>query len=157
MVGGSNPPRAIAPNSLVGIFTQTMDHFIESFIITSKKKYEVIDITAKINDVVRKSKIQEGTCHVFLPHTTAAIFLMETWDKNLGPDLLGLMDELVPKGKWLHDKVDDNGEAHLKSALLGVSKTIPMHDGKIILGQWRGVVLAEFDGPRERVVHVRVF
>ena len=75
---------------------------------------------------------------------------------QIGLDLLDALDKLVPEGVWRHDKVDSNGAAHLKAAILGPSETIPIHNGRLALGTWQAVMLVELDGPRDRRVVVSV-
>lgn len=125
-----------------------------SFIISSSKRLETIDISNKIEEIIKKSKIKNGLCTVFVPHATAAIIINENWDPNVGVDFQQALAQTIPAGKWLHDQVDDNGDSHIKSALVGPSATIPIIEGKLPLGQWQSIMLAEFDGPKERKVIV---
>ena len=124
--------------------------------ISTKRKEEIIDITSEVEGVVKRTGVKEGLCTVFARHATAAIIINENWDVSLQDDLLNLLRKLVPSGVWKHDKIDDNGAAHLKSMLLGPSETIPVKNGKLMLGRWQGIALAEFDGPRKREVIVQV-
>jgi len=91
-----------------------------------------------------------GLCNVFVKHATAAILINENWDPHLPGDIINCLDKLIPDGVWKHDQVDNNGAAHLKSAMVGPQETIPVQEGKLLLGRWQGIGLAEFDGPRER-------
>jgi secondary thiamine-phosphate synthase enzyme len=124
--------------------------------IRTTKKYEVIDITRHVADAVRATQISEGLCCVFVPHATAAVIINENDDMQIGLDLLDALDKVVPEGGWRHDRIDNNGAAHLKAAILGPSKTIPIHTGRMTLGTWQAVMLVEFDGPRDRNVIVSV-
>lgn len=124
--------------------------------VSTKKKEEIVDITRQVKEIVSKSKVKEGACTIFTRHATAAIIVNENWDPALRNDLLNLLAKLVPEGVWEHDKVDDNGAAHLKAILLGPSKTIPVRNGELLLGRWQGIALAEFDGPREREIIVQI-
>ena len=83
-------------------------------------------------------------------------FHKENYDPNILPDLLDCLTELIPEGKWRHDKIDGNGAAHLKASIIGPSKTIPIKDGKLTLGQWQNIMLCDFDGPRTRKIFVKV-
>ena len=97
-----------------------------------------------------------GFCHVMALHSTAAIVVNETADPNIGRDVITALGRLVPaKADWLHDQRDDNAHSHIKASLLGSSETIPMQEGKLLLGTWQGIWLLEFDGPRERKISVR--
>ena len=124
--------------------------------VRTTKKYEVLDITRQVADAVRAEQVTDGLCCVFVPHATAAVVINENDDMQIGLDLLDALDKLVPEGVWRHDKVDSNGAAHLKAAILGPSETIPIHNGRLALGTWQAVMLVELDGPRDRRVVVSV-
>ncbi|MEM1535687.1 MAG: secondary thiamine-phosphate synthase enzyme YjbQ [Candidatus Pacearchaeota archaeon] len=120
--------------------------------IKTNKREEIIDITEKINEIVKKTKIKKGFCIVFVPHATAAITINESYDPAIKEDFLSLLRTMVPKGKWLHDKIDNNADAHIKSAIIGSSVVIPIANSKLQLGTWQGIMFCEFDGPRERKI-----
>jgi secondary thiamine-phosphate synthase enzyme len=124
--------------------------------VRTTKKYEVLDITPQVADAVNAAHLTDGLCCVFVPHATAAVVVNENDDMQIGLDLLDALDKLVPEGVWRHDKVDSNGAAHLKAAILGPSETIPIHNGRMALGTWQAVMLVELDGPRDRRVLVSV-
>jgi secondary thiamine-phosphate synthase enzyme len=124
--------------------------------VRTMKKYEVLDITRQVADAVRAEQVTDGLCCIFVPHATAAVVINENDDMQIGLDLLDALDKLVPEGMWRHDKVDSNGAAHLKAAILGPSETIPIHNGRLTLGTWQAVMLVELDGPRDRRVVVSV-
>ena len=96
--------------------------------------------------------------HQRTPHATAAITVNENDDPNIGTDFLRALAKMVPEHDgWLHDRIDNNAAAHIKSALVGPSVTIPVIDGKLALGTWQNVFFCEFDGPRrERRVIVSI-
>ncbi|MEK6947131.1 MAG: secondary thiamine-phosphate synthase enzyme YjbQ [Nanoarchaeota archaeon] len=120
----------------------------EEFVISTSKKHELIDITEKVNLIIKKSKIKNGLCNIFAAHATAAIIINENYDPNICLDLLDSLNKLIPSGIWRHDKIDGNADSHIKSAILGPSETIPINNGKLQLGQWQSVMMAELDGPR---------
>ncbi|HXG21325.1 MAG TPA: secondary thiamine-phosphate synthase enzyme YjbQ [Methylomirabilota bacterium] len=124
--------------------------------VRSNKKCEVIDITSQVSEVVRSANVNEGLCCVYVPHATAAVVINENDDMQIGQDLLDALDRMVPEGIWRHDKIDSNGAAHLKSAILGPSETIPIQNGRLALGTWQAVMFVELDGPRDRKVIVTV-
>ena len=119
---------------------------------------EVLDITEEVKNVVAASGITAGVCAVYTPHATAAITINENDDPNIGVDFLSALRKLIIEHDgWLHDRVDDNAAAHIKSALIGPSESIPVSGGRLVLGTWQNVFLCEFDGPRaERRVVVTV-
>jgi secondary thiamine-phosphate synthase enzyme len=121
----------------------------------TKHKSEMIQITNDIKELVIKSGIKDGVAVVFTPHTTASVFLFENNDPNLSRDFLKKMGELVPAdAKYAH--IGDNAAAHIKSGLNGASINLLIEDATVILGQWQGVYLADFDGPREREVYLKI-
>jgi secondary thiamine-phosphate synthase enzyme len=120
-------------------------------LVKTNKKEELIDITSKVNEVI---KFSEGVCNIFVKHATAALIINENYDINICKDFLNFLNEIIPKGKWLHDKIDDNGAAHLKASLLGCSVSIPIKNRRLDLGKWQSLMLVELDGPREREIIV---
>lgn len=128
----------------------------ETLRVRTRKKFEVVDLTREVADVVARAAVAEGICTVFVRHATAAIIINENADPGFRLDVVAALDKLFPEGIWEHDKVDDNGAAHLKAAFLGPSETIPIRDGRLLLGRWQGIALVECDGPREREIVVDV-
>ena len=128
----------------------------EQIIISTSKKQEMIDITGKINSIIKKSRINSGLCNIFAAHTTAAIIINENYDPNICLDLINALNKLIPSGIWRHDKIDNNADSHIKSAILGPSETIPIKNGKLELGRWQSIMLAELDGRRERKIIVTI-
>ncbi|MAG08059.1 hypothetical protein CMO89_01180 [Candidatus Woesearchaeota archaeon] len=127
---------------------------LSTFNISSSNKTEMIDVTSKIEEIIAKSNIKEGLCNVYVPHATAAVIINENYDPNILLDIQDALSSLIAEGKWRHDSVDNNGAAHIKASILGPSETIPINEGKLLLGQWQNICVADFDGPRERKVIV---
>lgn len=131
---------------------------VVEFTVKTNKKNQIIDITGEVKEIVnkicKKENIKDGICLVYTPHATAAITINENWDESVCDDFLTALSNLIPEGKWKHDRVDGNGAAHIKSAIIGPEKMIPIKDGTLTLGTWQGIMLCEFDGPRERRVIV---
>ena len=113
------------------------------------------DVTEQVNNAVRQSGVEEGVCHLFSPHTTAGIVINENADPDVGRDLLEKLEALVPSDAPYHH-LEGNAHAHIKSSLMGQSATAPVSAGRLALGRWQAVFLAEFDGPRERQLLVTV-
>jgi len=128
----------------------------DEIILSTSKKQELIDITPRINTIIKKSKVENGICNVFAAHATAAIIINENYDPNICLDLLDALDKLVPSGVWRHDRIDGNADSHIKSAILGPSETIPIKNGELQLGTWQAPMLVELDGPKERKIIVQV-
>ncbi len=120
----------------------------ESFSISTSKKQELIDITDKVNSIIKKSKIKNGICNIFTSHATAAIIINENYDPNICLDLLDSLNRQIPSGIWRHDRIDGNADAHIKSAMLGPSETIPVKNGELSLGKWQALMFCELDVPR---------
>ncbi|MFB0527994.1 MAG: secondary thiamine-phosphate synthase enzyme YjbQ [bacterium] len=123
--------------------------------IRTHSRSELMDITPLVRDIVHKSKIENGVCYVFVPHTTAGITINENADPSVRQDILTELDKLVPwQGDYSH--LEGNAAAHIKASLVGSSETIPVEKGDLVLGTWQGVFFAEFDGPRRREVWVKI-
>ncbi len=123
--------------------------------VRSKSKTEFIDITEDIRSLVRESGIKHGTCHIYVPHTTAGVTINEGADPAVKRDVLTTLNRLVPfEGDYLH--MEGNSAAHIKATLVGASQTVFIEDGKLILGTWQSIYFCEFDGPRHRRVLVRI-
>ncbi len=117
--------------------------------LETHRRVEFLDITARIQKLVEESGVAQGVCHLFVPHTTAALLVNENYDPGLLEDIDDFLARLAPaRGDYHHN--DGNCDAHLKAALIGNSKTLLIEDRHIILGQWQGVLFCEFDGPRHR-------
>ncbi len=126
---------------------------MESFSVRTSGTRQVVDITDEVSK--RVSKVKEGICLVYVPHATAGLIINE-YEPNIAADYVGFFEKLVPKGNWQHNVIDDNAEAHLKSGLVGPSATVPVADGKLVLGTWQRILLCDFDGPRDRRIVVLV-
>jgi secondary thiamine-phosphate synthase enzyme len=124
--------------------------------IKTSKNQEVVDITGQVSKVLARSPRDQGICTVFVRHATAAIIINENADPGFRLDVVSALDRLFPQGIWEHDKVDDNGAAHLKAMILGPSETVPIRGSQLLLGTWQGIALVECDGPREREIVVDI-
>lgn len=129
---------------------------MKEFFVTTRHKYQVIDITPRVREIIEQDGSTGGLCCVFVPHATAALTINENADPNIGEDLQEALAKLIPEGIWRHDRIDDNAAAHIKAAILGSSETVPVQDKRLVLGTWQSITLVEFDGPRERRVIVQV-
>ncbi len=119
--------------------------------VKTSEREELIDITNLVNSVVQESGIQNGLVSLYAQGATAAIMIQENWDASVRTDVINCLQKLIPRGVWLHDRQDGNGDSHLKSGLVGPSETIPLVEGKVGLSTWQNVFLCEFDGPRTDV------
>lgn len=108
----------------------------------------LVDITAKVRELVRASGIRDGLVALYAQGATGAIMIQENWDNSVQSDVVELLRRLIPRGVWRHDAQDGNGDSHLKSGLVGPSETIPLMDGELGLSTWQNIFFCEFDGPR---------
>lgn len=121
-----------------------------TFEIRTTTREELVDITNDVASLVQQSGISEGLVALYVQGATAGLMIQENWDDSVQTDMVNLLARLIPRGVWLHDRQDGNGDAHLKSGLVGPSETIPVMDGKLGLSRWQNIFLCEFDGPRDR-------
>jgi secondary thiamine-phosphate synthase enzyme len=123
--------------------------------VKSNSRTQLIDITSKVQKIVRSSDVSEGLCMLYVPHTTAAITINESADPSVASDIMMVLNDIIPwKAGYLH--LEGNSPAHIKSTLVGASEVIAIEDGGLALGTWQGIFFCEFDGPRTRGVHVRL-
>ncbi|MEE8430026.1 MAG: secondary thiamine-phosphate synthase enzyme YjbQ [Candidatus Desulfatibia sp.] len=116
--------------------------------LDSGKREELIDITENVKNIVAKSGVKNGLVALYAQGATAALMIQENWDPSVPTDVINFLKELIPKGVWLHDRQDGNGDSHLKAGFVGPSETIPLIDGKLGLSTWQNIFFCEFDGPR---------
>ena len=119
----------------------------------------LLDITNEVNKIIKNSNIQEGLCRVFIPHTTAGITINENADPSVKRDIANFLGKLIPKGGRLgysYKHGEGNSDAHIKCTLTGISVDIIIHEKRMMLGTWQGIMLAEYDGPRNRKVYVQL-
>ncbi|MFW9936482.1 MAG: secondary thiamine-phosphate synthase enzyme YjbQ [Candidatus Thorarchaeota archaeon] len=119
----------------------------------------LIDISNEVQNLVRSSNIEEGVCRIFIPHTTAGITINENADPSVMKDIINYLNRLIPIGGGLgypFKHGEGNSDAHIKSSIISPSLDILIHNGRLILGTWQGIMFAEFDGPRNRKVFIQI-
>jgi secondary thiamine-phosphate synthase enzyme len=121
---------------------------------STKEGKEVKDITGDIDQIVRKSKVKEGLCLVFIPHTTCSVMLGE-FEPGLDEDFISMFEQLKPKGPFKHAHEPDHAPSHLFSSMVGEQVVVPIKDSQLVLGTWQRIMLVEFDGPRTRSLFVQ--
>ena len=128
---------------------------MQTITVNTKARSAAVDITSEVEQIVRKMGITDGICCLFVPHTTAGIFINEHDDPSVAQDVIDTLDRMVPRqGPYKH--AEGNSDAHVKSILVGSSVHVPIQGGWMKLGRWQGIFLAEFDGPRTRNVQIIV-
>ena len=123
--------------------------------VKTRSRTELIDITSDVSQLVRKSGIKAGLCLLYVPHTTAAVTINESADPSVKSDILMILNQIVP---WEADyrHMEGNSPAHVKSTMVGASELVAVENGSLVLGTWQGIFFCEFDGPRNRKIHVRI-
>lgn len=127
-----------------------MKLFTDTITLSTSHERQLVDVTVQAQRVVRASGVREGLCALYAHGATAALMVQENDDPNIGQDVVDCLDKLIPKGVWLHDRIDGNGASHIQSGIVGPSESIPIREGKLDLSTWQNVFLCEFDGPRRR-------
>ncbi|MFZ0283571.1 MAG: secondary thiamine-phosphate synthase enzyme YjbQ [Bacteroidales bacterium] len=118
--------------------------------IRTDRRNGLYDITKDVTVIISESGIKKGIASVYARGSTTGIMIQENWDQSVQNDMITLLTRLVPQGVWEHDRQDNNGDAHLKSGLVGASENIPVIDGKPGLSTWQNIFFCEFDGPRQQ-------
>ena len=118
--------------------------------LATQHREQLIDITTQVTSVLKDSGIRQGLVAVYAQGATAGIMIQENWDESVQTDVIHLLQKLIPRGVWLHDQQDGNGDAHLKAGLVGPSEIIPIIDGRLGLSRWQNIFFCEFDGPRRQ-------
>jgi secondary thiamine-phosphate synthase enzyme len=118
--------------------------------ISTDKQNGLYDITSDVVTLIKLSKVKTGIASVYARGSTGAIMIQENWDQSVQNDVTTLLKRLIPSGIWEHDRQDNNGDAHLKSGLVGASQTIPIIDYNAGLSTWQNIFFCEFDGPRDK-------
>jgi len=128
---------------------------LKKFDVTTEDRYQLIDITEKVEEIVQRSGVKDGLVLVFVPHSAAGILLTED-ESGLKEDWLKVLKKLVSDFDFLHNQIDNNADSHILSGLIGQGKTLIVENGRLIRGTWQQIFLTEFDGPRTRKVIIKI-
>ena len=124
--------------------------------IKTSRRIEIVDITDKVREIVEKHDVTDGIVVVYTKHTTTAIIINEN-ESGLKEDIISILEKLVPsRAGYMHDRIDNNADSHLRAILLGNSVVVPITNGRLDLGTWQRIMFIELDGPRTRRVVVKV-
>ena len=127
---------------------------ISTLSINTRDRSEMIDITSKVEEELKRSGLKDGVCFLFVPHTTAGITINESADPSVAKDIQVMLNKLIPwEGSYRH--LEGNSAAHIKSSLLGNSVMVFVESGHLKLGTWQGIFFCEFDGPRSRKLYIK--
>ena len=128
---------------------------LEQISVRTSNRTEFVDITSEVSSAVRKSGVKNGVCHVYVPHTTAAVTINENADPSVQADILMELNKRIPfEDGYSH--MEGNAAAHIKSSLVGCSELVLIEGGSLALGTWQGIFFCEFDGPRSRKVFCKI-
>ena len=133
-------------------------YFRKELTFSTDRHEDLVDITSEINAAIVESGMEHGVCNIYVPHATSGVLVNENDDPNIIEDVLGVLRKIAPKGSFLHDRIDGNGDAHVKSAIIRPSESIPFENSQLLLGTWQSIMLCEFDGPKySRKVIITLF
>ena len=127
---------------------------IRTINVKTDSRTELVDITSRVKKLVSESGTKSGICHIYVPHTTAAVTINEGADPSVVRDMLFTLNEHYPQRSDYHH-MEGNSDAHIKTSLIGPSETVIIENGRLMLGTWQGICVAAFDGPRHRKVHIK--
>jgi secondary thiamine-phosphate synthase enzyme len=128
---------------------------MQSIRVRTERRTQMLDITSEIQRVVTALEIEAGTCFLYVPHTTAGILINEHADPDVAADAEGALDRLMPAARQFRH-AEGNSDSHVKTMLVGTTEFLFVENGKLALGRWQGIFFAEFDGPRERQLYIKV-
>jgi secondary thiamine-phosphate synthase enzyme len=128
---------------------------LQTLTVRTGSRTEFLDLTRQVQAAVRESGVQEGVCHLFVPHTTAAVTINENADPSVKDDILMVLNKLI-SDQEPYRHLEGNSPAHIKASLIGPQLTLLISGGRLVLGTWQGVYFCEFDGPRSRRLHLKI-
>jgi secondary thiamine-phosphate synthase enzyme len=123
--------------------------------LKTKRRTQLLDVTNEVERLVQSSGIKSGICFLYVPHTTAGILINEHADPDVASDAEGAVDRLVPDDPRFEHS-EGNTDSHVKTMVVGMSQFIFIEKGTLALGRWQGIFFAEFDGPRDRKLFVKI-
>jgi secondary thiamine-phosphate synthase enzyme len=123
--------------------------------LNTSRRTELVNVTAEVARLVAASGVAGEVCHLYAPHTTAAVTINEGDDPDVARDIEAALDRIVPREAG-YKHYEGNSDSHIKSSLVGVSQSVPIEGGQLVLGRWQAIFFCEFDGPRHREVHLKI-
>ena len=134
----------------------------ETFVVQTEQRIELVDLTSRVMEFVRRFNIREGLVSLWSMHTTCALFINE-FQTALLSDIKRFLEQMVARdAEWLHNNPEHsdcdrmNADPHLRALLLGHSLTLQVSGGEVVLGQWQRILMAELDGPRARSLRIQI-
>src|SRR6202040_2422508 len=130
-------------------------HSVHKITVRTTRRTELKNVTAEIESLVRDSGIESGVCHLYVPHTTAGVMVNEGYDPDVARDMEAAFDQMVPRDAgYKHE--EGNSDSHMKATLVGSSQSVWIENGRLRLGRWQAIFFCEFDGPRNREIHLKM-
>lgn len=124
--------------------------------VRTSQRNQMIDVTDRVQRILRSANINDGMAIVLVPHTTAAVTINENADPDVKSDMLQKLSTLVPKSEPYYQHDEGNSDSHVKTSLVGNSVVVLIESGRLVLGRWQGIYFCEFDGPRERTMQIKI-
>jgi len=128
---------------------------VQVLTLKTSRRTELVNITAEVARRVTESGVTSGICYLYVPHTTAGVTINEGDDPDVARDIEAALDRMVPRDAG-HKHYEGNSNSHIKSSLVGVSQSVLIEGGRLLLGRWQAIFFCEFDGPRKREVHMKI-
>jgi secondary thiamine-phosphate synthase enzyme len=129
---------------------------LQTLNVRTSQRNQMLDVTDRVTRLVRSNNMLDGLAVVYVPHTTAAVTINENADPDVRHDMLKKLGEMIPKDESYYLHVEGNSDSHVKTSLVGNTVTVLVERGRLVLGRWQGIYFCEFDGPREREMHVKL-
>jgi secondary thiamine-phosphate synthase enzyme len=128
---------------------------VQTLHLKTSRRTQLVNITAEVNRCLSASGVLAGTCHIYVPHTTAGITINEGYDPDVASDMEAAFDRMGPRDpRYKH--AEGNSDSHIKTSIVGTSQSVIIEAGRLKLGRWQVIFFCEFDGPRNREVCVKL-
>ena len=124
--------------------------------VKTTARNQIVDVTAVVRRLVQEKNVRDGMVIVYVPHTTAAVTINENADPDVKSDMLAKLSAMIPKSETYYEHGEGNSDSHVKTALVGNSAIVLVENANLVLGTWQGIYFCEFDGPRNRQMHVKI-
>ena len=128
---------------------------LQTLTVHTGSRTEFLDLTGRIQAAIQESGVQDGLCHLFVPHTTAAVTINENADPSVRADILMVLNKLISE-RESYRHLEGNSPAHIKASVIGPQLTLMVSGSRLVLGTWQGIFFCEFDGPRTRRLHLKI-
>lgn len=123
--------------------------------VTTGSRTDMVDITGAVQKELSKTGATDGICTVYVPHTTAGITINEGADPAVCRDIMRKLNDLVPPDAG-YRHMEGNADSHIKASVMGSSVSVPLENGRLVLGTWQKIFFCEFDGARSRKVYIQI-